>query len=87
MEFRWTSTPPNGCAADRRTPGAKEYSRAPGGLFFRGFLLAEQKKATQGAGRSHPQLAVEIARKAREPFKTWTPAFAGATPVSSLSRG
>jgi hypothetical protein len=32
-------------------------------------------------GRSHPQLAVEIARKARETFKTWIPAFAGMTDV------
>ena len=32
MEVRWTSTPPNGCAADRRTPGAKQFSRAPGGM-------------------------------------------------------
>jgi hypothetical protein len=24
MEVRWTSMPPNGCAADRRTPGGKQ---------------------------------------------------------------
>ena len=30
-------------------------------------------------GRSHPQLAVEIARKARETFKTWISAFAEMT--------
>jgi len=30
--------------------------RRPGGLFFRGFLLAEQKKATQGAGVEPPAI-------------------------------
>ena len=30
MEVRWTSMPPNGCAAIRRTPGTKETSRVPG---------------------------------------------------------
>jgi hypothetical protein len=30
---------------------------------------------------SHPQVAFEIARKAREPFNTWIPAFAGMTTV------
>ena len=57
MEVRWTSMQPTGCAADRRTPGTKEYSRAPGGIFFRGFLLAEQKKATQGAGAEPPAIS------------------------------
>jgi hypothetical protein len=57
MEVQWTSMPANGYAVDRRTPGAKEFSRAPGGLFFRGFLLAEQKKATQGAGAEPPAIS------------------------------
>ena len=49
--------PPNGCAVIRRTPGTKKKSRAPGDLFFRGFLLAEQKKATQGAGAEPPAIS------------------------------
>jgi len=35
----------------------RKQSRAPGGLFFRGFLLAEQKKATQGAGAEPPAIS------------------------------
>jgi hypothetical protein len=30
---------------------------APGDLFFRGFLLAEQKKVTQGAGAEPPAIS------------------------------
>jgi len=50
---------------DRRTPGTKEGSRAPGGLFFRGFLLAEQKKWTQGAGAEPPAIMRLSAGEAR----------------------
>jgi len=35
----------------------RKQSAAPGGLFFRGFLLAEQKKATQGAGAEPPAIS------------------------------
>jgi hypothetical protein len=38
--------------------------RHPGGLFFRGFLLAEQKKATQGAGAEPPAISCSISPKA-----------------------
>ena len=43
----------------RREPKAVERRivRHSGGLFFRGFLLAEQKKATQGAGAELPAIS------------------------------
>jgi len=65
MEVRWTSTPPNGCAADRRTPGTKEFSRAPGCLFFWQLFFGQAKKSYL-PWVSHPQVAVEIARQARD---------------------
>jgi len=40
---------------DLHSKGAKRRTvRHSGGFFFRGFLLAEQKKATQGAGAEPP---------------------------------
>jgi hypothetical protein len=45
-------------------PGTKEHSRAPGGLFFRPFLLAEQKKATQGAGAEPPAISFSKSKAA-----------------------
>jgi len=41
-------------------------AKRPGGLFFRGFHLAEQKKATQGAGAEQP--ASKTAPLAIRPF-------------------
>jgi len=35
----------------------RKLSRDPGGIFFGGFLLAEQKKATQGAGAELPAIS------------------------------
>jgi hypothetical protein len=35
-----------------------------GGLFFRGFLLAEQKKATQGAGAEPPAISLSSSPQA-----------------------
>ena len=32
MEVRWTSMPPNGCAADRRTPGTQWVFARSGGV-------------------------------------------------------
>jgi len=43
----------------------KGFSRAPGGIFFRGFLLAEQKKATQGAGEEQPAIMLLRSRVER----------------------
>src|SRR3989344_3606107 len=45
------------------------------------FLWPDKEKSPRAQGRSHPQLDFEIARKARETFKTWIPAFAGMTTV------
>jgi len=68
--------------------GTEEGVARSGRLFLSSISFGRTKEMDPRVqGRSHPQLAVEIAHKAREPFKTWTPAFAGATPVSSLSRG
>ena len=47
---------PGELASARWGEERKKQSRAPGGLFFRGFLLAEQKKATQGAGAEPPAI-------------------------------
>jgi len=62
--------------------------RLGGGLFFRDFLLAEQKKVTQGAGAEQPAISFSIRRRRHNEkaaqgaallFKPWTPAFAGVT--------
>jgi hypothetical protein len=37
-------------------PEGRRRVRHPGSLFFGGFLLAEQKKATQGAGAEPPAI-------------------------------
>ncbi len=65
-------------ASARSGEERRESSRAPGGVVLVTFA---ETKVTQGAGRSNPQLAFEIARKAREPFKTWIPASAGMTTI------
>ncbi len=43
------------------------------------FLWTSKEESPRVQGRSHPQLAFEIARKARETFKTWISAFAEMT--------
>ncbi|MGA9032110.1 MAG: hypothetical protein WB402_06295, partial [Sulfuricaulis sp.] len=39
-------------------------AKRPGGLFFRPFLLAEQKKWTQGAGAEPPAISFSSSPKA-----------------------
>ncbi len=71
MEVHWTSTPPNGCAVDRCTPGTKEFSRAPGegngfGDFCRNTILsgtklgalqrARRAEARDGFGQKSPRV-------------------------------
>jgi hypothetical protein len=73
--------PPNGRAAERRAPGAyarrvgeRRFSREAQGevggsrvpFLFVAFLGQTNKKRPRVQGRGHPQLAVEIACKARD---------------------
>jgi hypothetical protein len=53
-------------SGDRRARGAKRRGmlRHPGGLFFRPFLLAEQKKWTQGAGAEPPAISFSKSKAA-----------------------
>jgi hypothetical protein len=73
--------------------------RAPGGarnggrfralraaFSFVAFFWPNKRKPPRVQGRSYPQLGFEIARGAREPFKTWIPAFAGMTKRSINSK-
>src|SRR3990167_3178660 len=61
-------------------PGMASVKSHPGWSLLRIHAPATLARpcAAQGS-RSNPQLAIEIARNAREPFKSWIPAFAGMT--------
>jgi len=51
------------------------------------FLWTSKEESPRVQGRSHPPLGFEIARKARETFKTWISAFAEMTAVCSVGYG
>ena len=67
MEVQWTSMPSNGCVVDRRTPGTKEvFARSGASFSLVAFFWPNKRKPPRVQGRSHPQLAFEFARQARE---------------------
>jgi hypothetical protein len=69
---RWDS-------AGSQSRGAEDQGAIWGGFLLVPFLCPYKEKEPRVQGRSHPQVAVEFARKARDTFKSWVPAFAGMT--------
>ena len=64
----WAAVPRDRSRVGQRgsqSRGAEEQRGIGGGLFFRSFLLAGQKKWTRGAGTESPQVAVHNAHEVR----------------------